>query len=235
MKLHRIAAVFLPLLLLASPVWAHFLWVAVESEGNAKPAAFVWFSELAEADSADLIDRVVKTKVWTRAANAKSQPVTVAKQVKDGGGALVGPVTEGTSNLSAHIEYGVLDRGDSKFLLQYWAKYIDLASSDWKAIARDEALKLDVVPHATDSGVTLEVLYQGKPAEGSEVVILDPTAAETKVKADASGKLQLDNLKPGLYSIRAKWVVMEKGTLGDKDYPQINHYSTLALRVPAKK
>ena len=51
------------------------------------------------------------------------------------------------------------------------------------------------------------MLFQGKPVAGSEVVIFDPAATETEAKTDDAGRVQLAAAKPGLYSIRAKWVV----------------------------
>ena len=235
MKSPRLLAALLIVFAFAAPAWAHFVWVAVQPGADAKPTAHVWFSELAEPDSAELIDKIVATKVWSRSADGKSQSVAVLKLVQDGGGALVGAVHAGTANLSAHIEYGVLTRGEKTFLLRYWAKYLDTSVSGWQTLARDEALRLDVVPHTAADGMTLEVLYAGQPASGSEVIILDPTGAETTAKADASGKLKLVALRPGLYSIRAKWVVEEAGKLAEQAYPQVNHYSTLALRVPPAK
>ncbi len=77
------------------------------------------------------------------------------------------------------------------------------------------------------------VLFQGKPAANAEVVILDPTSAETQAKTDSAGRIPLPpTTKAGLYSIRAKWVVNTPGKDGDKEFPQSNHYTTLALRVP---
>ena len=231
MKSSSVFAAMLLLVLLASPAWAHFVWVAVLADSAGKPAVHVWFSELAEPDSADLIDKIATVKVWSRDAGGKSQPITVAKQVKDGGGALVGAIAMGTENVSAHIQYGVITRGEQTFLLQYWAKYLDIGQSDWKTFARDPELKLDVVPHPKNAGFALEVLFDGKPAPGAEFVIFDPNAKETTAKADEAGKLTLASMKPGVYSIRAKWVVAGKGKLGDDEYSQVNHYSTLTLRV----
>jgi protocatechuate 3,4-dioxygenase beta subunit len=63
------------------------------------------------------------------------------------------------------------------------------------------------------------------------MVILDPQNNESEVKTDAAGRVTLGTLKPGLYSIRAKWVAAEPGKQGDQEYLQVNHYCTLALRV----
>ena len=181
-----------------------------------------------------MLDRITAVKVTSRTAGGKPAAVAVAKQVQGNAGALVGVIPAGTPALSAHIKYGVITRGENTFLLQYIAKYLDTAAGEFKSLARDESLPLDVVPHAADKGLTLEVLFQGKPAAGAEIVIFDPTAAQTDLKTDDAGRCSLAALKPGLYSIRAKWVVKEAGKEGDKEYPQVNYYSTLALRVPAK-
>jgi uncharacterized GH25 family protein len=233
MKSRMMLAVLVLLLAAVSQASAHFVWVAIDKDSAGAPALFVWFSELAEADSAELLDKIATIKVWTRSAKENSQPLKVTKKVEGNGGALVASIPAGAKAASAHINYGVLDRKGDKFLLQYHAKYLDVSSADWKALARDEALKLEIVPEAADKGFTLSVLFQGKPVAGSEVVIFDPTAAETKGTTDETGRIALPAAKPGLYSIRAKWVVKEAGKQADQEYPQVNHYSTLALRVPA--
>ena len=224
-----IAAAFLAA---ATPAWAHFVWISVEKDSSGQPAAHVWFSELAEPDSADLLDKIAATKAWSRGADGKATTLKLAKHVEGNGGALIGPIDAGAKALGASITYGVLTRRDQTFLLNYYAKYLEATPANFKTLGRDESLPLDIVPHTADTGVTLEVLYQGKPVAGSEVVIFDPTAKEIEAKTDDAGRVELDTTRPGLYSIRAKWVVMQAGKEGDKEYPQINNYCTLALRVP---
>ncbi len=221
------------LLVAAAPASAHFVWVSVEKDSSGQPAAHVWFSELAEPDTAELLDRIAAIQVTSRTAGGKPAAVAVTKHTQGSGGALVGAVPAGTPALSAHYKYGVITRGENTFLLQYSAKYLDAAAKDFALLSRDTSLPLDVVPQVADKGFTLQVLFQGKPAAGSEVVIFDPTAAQTDAKADEAGKLSLTAARPGLYSIRAKWVVKQAGKEGDKEYPQVNYYGTLALRVPA--
>ena len=232
MKSRSFTAALLCLVAVASPAFAHFVWVAVEKDSAGQPAAHVWFSELAEPDSAELLDKIAAVKVWSRSAAGQPTHVKVTKQtLAGGGGELLGAVPAGTPALSSQINYGVISRGGATFLLQYHAKYLDASAAELKALARDEALSFDVVPQRSEKGYDLEVMFRGKPAAGSEIVILDPAGNETKVNADDAGRFQLAGATPGLYSIRAKWVVMEPGKQGDKEYPQVNHYSTLALRV----
>ncbi len=234
MKARPILTVLGLVLAATSVASAHFVWVAVDKDSGGSHSLFVWFSELAEADSADLLDKIVNVKVWTRSAKSQPETIKVTKKVAGEGGALIAPLPAGATAASAHIKYGVLERRGEKFLLQYHAKYLDAAAAEWKAVARDESLVFDIVPQCTEKGFDLEVLFQGKPIAGSEFVIFDPTAAETKGTTDEAGRIHLGVAKPGLYSIRAKWIVKEAGKEGDQEYPQVNHYSTLALRVPAQ-
>lgn len=235
MKLKLMLLAVLGLITTQSPALAHFVWITVAKDSAGQPQAQVHFSELAEPDSAALLDRVAATKVWSRTAAGQPQTLKLTKHVTDEVGSWVAPVKEGTPAVSGSIKYGVLDRRDQVFLLWYHAKFLDSAAPDFKALARDEALTLDVVPQATDKGFELQVLFQGKPVEGSEVVVLDPEGNESTVKTDAQGKLSLAGSKPGVYSIRAKWTLAQAGKEGDKEYPQVNHYSTLALRVAPPK
>jgi hypothetical protein len=221
--------------LMAQAASAHFVWVAVQKDSGSQPQVHVWFSELAEPDSAELLDRIAKVKVWSRTASGAGPEISLTKKIEGGGGAFVGPAPAGASAISAHINYGVLTRREQTFLLHYHAKYLDASAKDLKAIARDQKLDFDIVPTLTGGGATLEVLFRGKPAKEAEVVILDPATEETTTKTDAAGLVKLKGLKAGLYSIRAKWVVMEAGKEGDKEYPQVNHYSTLALRVASSQ
>ncbi len=219
---------------IALPVHAHFVWVVVQSQDAAKPTAEVYFAELAETDDAELLDRIAKIDV--RARNGKgdlSEPLKLEKRIDaDKGGAWVATVDPGTEGLSATINYGVLERRGDTFLLMYHAKYLNAGSPAAAKIARDERLPLDVVPQLGEG--TLKVLWQGKPVSGSEVTVQAPGGEEEKFTTDDKGLVKVALDKPGIYSIRAKWVVEEKGSQDGKDYAKANHYSTLSLRVPGE-
>ena len=234
MKFKLLVLTALGIVLAQSSALAHFVWITVAKDSAGQPQAQVHFSELAEPDAANLLDRVAAVKVWSRTPAGKPSELKLAKQVTGEVGSWVAGVPEKTAAVSGYIKYGVLERRGMVFLLWYHAKYLDAGAADFKALARDEALALDVVPHAAEKGYSLEVLFQGMPVEGSEVVVLDPESNETTLKTDAKGRATID-AKPGLYSIRAKWTLNEAGKDGEKEYPQVNHYSTLALRVPAVK
>ena len=216
------------------PASAHFVWITVAKDASGQPQAQVHFSELAEPDSAALLERIASVKVWSRTAAGRPQTLRLAKQITDEIGSWVAPVEGGASAVSGSIKYGVLDRRGQVFLLWYHAKHLDAAAADFKALARDEALALDVVPETTGKGIQLRVLFEGRPAGASELVVLDPDGNETTAKADGEGKFALAGAKAGLYSIRAKWSVDKAGEEAGKAYPQVVHYCTLALRLPAE-
>ncbi|MCI0359816.1 MAG: DUF3386 family protein [Planctomycetaceae bacterium] len=218
----------------SSPAWAHFVWITVAKDSAGQPQAQVHFSELAEPDSANLLDKVAAVQVWTRTDSGQPKTLKLAKQITDEIGSWVAPIDAGTFAVSGSIKYGVLDRRGMTFLLWYHAKHLDAGAADFKALARDERLTFDLVPHAGAKSFELEALFDGKPAAGSEVVVLDPEGNESTSKTNAEGRLSLPSSKPGLYSIRAKWTIEKSGTEDGKAYPQVVHYSTLALRVPEK-
>ena len=234
MKLKLVVLAALAVLWSQSPLLAHFVWITVAKDSAGQPQAQVHFSELAEPDAANLLDKVAAVKVWSRSAAGQPQTLKLARHVTDEVGSWVSPVEAGTSAVGGSIKYGVLDRRGMTFLLWYHAKHLDAGAADFKALARDAGLTFDLVPQAKDKGFELEALFEGKPVEGSEIAVLDPEGNESTAKTDAKGRISLAGAKPGLYSIRAKWTVEKAGTEGDKAYPQIVHYSTLALRVPEK-
>jgi uncharacterized GH25 family protein len=222
-------------LLAAAQAQAHFVWLALESGEVGKSVAKVYFAELAETDDAALLDRIAHLQVWTRDASGKTstQPLKLTKQVdQDGGGSWVAEVPAGVEALSGTIKYGVLERGDNVFQLNYHASYADASSPNFAKQGVDASLPMQVLPHLAGEKSQLEVLWKGKPIEGSEVTVVDPAGKEhDPLKTDENGKVTFDLSKPGLYSIRAKWVVDEKGQEGDKSFEKANHYSTLTLRV----
>ncbi|HEX5105801.1 MAG TPA: DUF3386 family protein, partial [Pirellulaceae bacterium] len=177
------------------------------------------------------LDKIAATNARSRTADGNSAALKLTKHVEGNGGAWIASVSADTKAFSASIKYGVLTRREQTFLLNYYANYLDASAGEFNALARDNVLPLDIVPEKNQKGVTLQVLFNGNPAVGSEVVIFDPTAQEIEAKTDEAGKVELETAKPGLYSIRAKWVVMQAGKEADQEYPQVNHYSTLALRV----
>jgi hypothetical protein len=214
---------------LAACAEAHFVWLAIEKASDGSPVARVWFSELAEPDSAELLDRIARVEVWAVRGHQPPQKLSLNKLVEGEGGCWTAPLPADTTGLAATLCYGVVSRGSGPMLLHYHARYLDAAEAA-KAAASDR-LTLQIVPRPATDGWDLQVLYQGQPAAGSEVVIFDPAGNETKKQTDAQGRVHLPRAgKAGLYSIRARWALEASGEHDGKPYQQVVHYATLALR-----
>lgn len=207
---------------------AHFVWVAIEKGSDGSPVARVWFSELAELDNAELLDRIARVEVWAMRPSQSPQKLSLSKLVEGEGGCLTAPLPADATSLAAQLCYGVVTRGGGPMLLHYYAKYLHAANLGQPAAI--DRFPLEIVPRPVADGWELQVLFQGQPAVGSEVVIFDPAARETKVKTDAEGHVRLTRSKAGLYSIRARWAWNESGTHEGRPYQQVVHYATLALR-----
>src|SRR5688500_14175415 len=94
----------------AAPASAHFVWVVAQADSAGQPSAQVYFGELAEPDSADLLDKIAATKAWSRTADGKSAPLKLAKHVEGNGGWWTAPLAGEAQAISAAIKYGVLMR-----------------------------------------------------------------------------------------------------------------------------
>lgn len=128
-------------------------------------------------------------------------------------------------------EYGVY--GD--FLLTYYAKHIHAKSNDQvSAAGPSKELKLDVVPKATDDGLELTVLWDGKPREGVDVNVKvdgeNEDVEAVKLKTDADGKVTLQPEGAGLVAVLANvHDGSQSGELKGKKYTSAAHYSSLTF------
>lgn len=225
-----IAVTAAALMLSALPAHAHFVWVAVQNNASGQPQGYVFFGELAAEDDEALLDKIAQTKVSARGISGAT-PLKMAKQT--GTGAWLCQLPEGGAGaLSATCHYGVLDKRGQVFLLEYYAKYLDAAHPGFKAFARDETLPLDIVPGAAAGEKrSLTVLFEGKPAVGSEVMVIDPSGKEAKLTTNDKGEFEISSSARGMFSIRAKFEVEKAGSENGKEYKKVVHYSTLALRT----
>jgi hypothetical protein len=89
------------------------------------------------------------------------------------------------------------------------------------------------VPTLTGDRLVLEVLYQGKPSVGSEVVLIAPDGEQKEVKTNAEGRVELP-ATAGRHAIRAAHIERDKsGQRDGQKYAETWHYATLTLDVPA--
>jgi hypothetical protein len=224
----------LSLLVLVGAFWpgiaaAHFVWIVVESDSGGKPVARVCFSELPQADDADLLEKIKQTEVWCPAAAGETSRVGLEKQVQNGVGYWAGPIAEGAA-ASARCRYGVVSKRGTTFRLEYYAKYLNARFPGWEMLARDERLDLDIVPELRDNKCRLLVLYKGKPAVGSEIMAASAEGGQA-VQTGEDGTVTMP-LGAGRNAFRARWVTDEPGKEKNQEDQQVFHYATLVLSAP---
>lgn len=223
MKLHATAATLLLSLAVCCSAQAHFLWIVTDA---ATSQAKVFFSEAAEPDDPELLDKVPSFKLLSFEGRDKTSEVAVEK--KDD--ALVAPLGKAyAAGLS--LQYGVLERGGEKFLLAYHAtSHVAPIAADWKRVG-GEKIPLEIVPSHQSGKWTLTVYWQGKPLEGAQITAGGAGLSKAEGKTDAQGKFVVEPTKSGPLTVRAKHTETAAGKLDDKAYDSIRHYSTLTVPV----
>ncbi|MEZ6049234.1 MAG: DUF4198 domain-containing protein [Planctomycetaceae bacterium] len=219
------------LLLYPNFVQAHFIWLLPQSSAEGA-LIHLYFGELAEPDDPALLDRVAAVKIWQLDANGKKTALSTSK----GDEAIEAvPLIKGVPTvIGAEHNFGVLKRGDSSFVLQYYAKtFVNTPPEQWGAIDSSRELKLEILPvKKADSQFELQVNWQGKPLENSELKIEDDKGEiEIEGKTDADGKFSFSASPERVLSIRAKHVEETAGELDGASYSDIRHYSTLSLKL----
>lgn len=217
-------------LLLAVPSLSQAHFIFLLNDPASQPGKVkVFFGEAAEADDPALLDKIAKAELWT--VGGRGEPKLL-------------PLTKGSDALEAELNaqgqqstlilrhtYGVMAKGGDPFLLKYYAKTYPFAlPGTWKAVRDSERLPLEVVPTAKGTQTVLQVLWNGKPQAGSTVTVVGPGIdAKIEGTTDESGHFACELPKSGTYSIRAKHNEEKAGTLEDKEYKSVRHYSTLTL------
>lgn len=212
---------------------AHFIWV-LTGAGEDAGRVQVFFGEAAEPDDPELLDRIVKAEAWSMGWRGEPEKISLTK----GEEALVATLSERASQNAVVLKhtYGVLTRGQSSFLLNYYAKAYPFAlPGTWNAIADNERLPLEIVPVRDGKTTVLKLTWQGKPSAGSEIVIVGP-GIKDKIEGttDEAGNFRCELPAAGVYSIRGKITEEGEGTYDGEQYGSIRHYTTLTLHnVPS--
>lgn len=231
MKLRSFVALLL-VGFLASPAWAHFIWISTAPNAAGKPAVHILFGDDSIACEAKFLDNVQQTKVWAHEPGKKPVEVKLEKEIKGENGTWMGALDPSGKAITATCEYGVSSRGKEPFLLVYHAKHINaIDPAALKHFARMESLRLDIMPTIKGDDGELQVLFDGKPAAGAQVMIWTPDKyeKETEQFTDAEGKVKFSAKQRGRWQVRARHQNNVAGKKGDKEYPFERHYSTLVL------
>ncbi|MBL9124576.1 MAG: DUF3386 family protein [Planctomycetaceae bacterium] len=235
MRLLTLAAAVAAVAVTTSQAAAHFVWVEIVPTEKG-PTAQVYFSETPEAGSPELVGKIAHAKAWVRGIGAESKPLELNVEKHEETGALVAKLEQGAPlSLEADVEYGVFKRGETALLVHYYAKHLAGRNvADFAAIGRATELPLDIVPRVEGDKLRLTVSWQGKPAAGAELIVLDAAGEEQKLTTNEQGEGEVA-LKPGQQAVRARLVdTQNQGEKNGQAYTQAWHIATLTFEVPSE-
>jgi len=231
----RLFSVFVVLALVAAPASAHFIWL-VPSEPDAGPNTvhMVFSDNLLPDPNPELLNKITQTVLQRRGTKEQTQTIKYTKSKQ----AFEVPVPEkGVHLVTGVCKYGVFQRGESDpMLLNYYPKTIvglPLRGASPALLSQTtELLPLEIVPVLEKGDRAVRVLWQGKPLEGAEVVVLLPGEDKKPLegKTDKDGLFSLEKVQAGGFvGIRARNTEQKEGELEGKKYKAIRHYATLTI------
>jgi len=214
---------------------AHFLWIGLRGSDSNKGTACVYFNEDPTAGSARLAKKIAPTKAWLRRPGGAPTPLDLRVVEQDETGQLEGAVdAQRPYCVDARFDYGVFKHDDHPVLLNYYARHVEADSADQVAsLATSEALPLAVSPRRDGEGLVIDVLWQGKPAAGCEVVVAAEGQDAQELTTDDKGQAKVAKAPKGDYAIRARKIEDKAGKLADQDYEATHHYATLTCKLNA--
>ena len=214
------------LCLAASPAFAHFAWLQIENRQSDSPRLECYFAESATADDPALLKYVDGAKVWRIPSRGDAELLELTNAKESLGLDL--SEAEAANLYGLQKQLGVMKRGDSTFLLNYYSKTGPALSSwAWQTDKSADLLALDVQPEVEDGELTLTVLFNGKPAADAEVVLYnDMVELEEKQNTNDKGEISVDLSKHPIDSLRVKLVEAKAGKQGEDEYNEVRHYLT---------
>ena len=217
----RVMGPALLLLAIAATAQAHFVFIVPPAKIGERTLTVV-FSDSTEPDrNPKLLDKIAHTKFLAIDSRGKTRELKAAR----GKNALRIEVDgKEPVDVVGICDYGVISKGKEPFRLTYCSR-TSLGGGLVKAVDAD-VLPLQIVLVETKVAVRVQVLWQGKPLAGSEVVAVWGEKSEP-VKTDEKGIAQLKAAEAGPIAVRASHIETKKGTHDGKAYASVRYYATL--------
>ncbi|MCG6154560.1 Kelch repeat-containing protein [Rubinisphaera margarita] len=208
---------------------AHFPWLDVTGRQSDKPVVQCYFAEAPTDDDPALLKYVADASVYRLAG--KDDPVQLEKTDAENQLAYQIEADQAESIFALNHELGVMDRGDTSFLIHYYSVTgPSLKSWAWnRAKGLNDIVALTVVPSVEEAELTVEVSYEGKPVEGAEVYFVHDLAEMDPQKTDENGKARVDISEQTVHAVRVKYVQPGAGEHDGKKYDEARHYTTVTF------
>ncbi|QDT08960.1 kelch repeat-containing protein [Planctomycetes bacterium K23_9] len=219
------------LFLIATPVIAHFPWMAIGEDGK----ALYYFGETPADRTYKLPPSILKAKAncITDKGGVSALSLTPLEQ-KDFVGMHSEQLVPTTAILTSQVTYGVYHGTRLEYFTQHCGGKLPTRSEESAELAKK--LDLHAVLTDTDSGVDVAVVWKGKPLADTDVTLYGQEGHEVgKVKTNESGKVSFTDaqVEEGLNGILVGHTVSgQTGTLGDQTYESVSHYLTATFVDP---
>ncbi|HEV3021280.1 MAG TPA: DUF3386 family protein [Pirellulales bacterium] len=217
-------------LLVASPAYAHFLFIRITPPAEAGRAAEVYFSERATAGDSRFIDKVAATKLWRQTTPGKFEPLAVGKAADRLRAHLP---ADGTAAVVGICNYGVLARpGQTPFLLKYIPKALAGNAEELNQLEPRPDTPLEIVARFVADAIELTALADGRPLGGAVFHTIDDDLANEELTAGDDGRIRWTPSGTGNFSVYVEHVRREPGKADGKPYDEIREFATLNFNWP---
>lgn len=209
---------------------AHFVFLLPKADGSVSAV----FSDNLEPDREELLEKIKHATFAVQAGDKMAK----LKATKDGDVLKITGAGKGPAWVHGVCPYGVVEKGKEPFLLTYYARSLINDTMPRTLITRHTTpsittMKLDLLIKPQKDAAFVQVLWNGKPVSGAEVVAYVPGKKGTsKMETDAMGLARLGPAtENGTYALRARHVVKKKGELKGKKYSEERAYATMTFLV----
>ena len=208
---------------------AHFPWLVVGQRDTDSPEVRCFFSESSVDSAAEFLKYVQDAEVWMMHRDGTKTKMALKEKGNVLSKSLSGAETE--SILLLKKQFGILERGDVKFLLKYYAKTgPSLKHSGWRGVPTGQVLQLDAVPSWEGGKIQLRVTFQQKPAANAEVTLVrGGEELDGPLVTDAAGLVVHSVSKDPIDAFRVKWVEKKPGKLDGQPYSEVRHFTTVTF------
>jgi hypothetical protein len=223
--LSRFAIIAIAWIILGSTAWAHYPWLALDDEGR----VVYFFGEDISDRKYHMPESLAAAKVFQVRDGEKKEAVALKAVESDEflGNRSPSKFT-GTGALVSKGTYGVY-HGTK---LTYYTQHLLPKPEVWPTKANDELDLQGLVKKEAD-GVSLTVLWKGKPLRDAKVSLHGRKGAEKVAKTtDGSGSVRFSSkeLASGLNGVLVGHVIKDQeGELGGKKYASESHYLTVTF------
>ena len=216
------------LTLLATAVSAHSLWVFADAE----QIDVIFEHAMQPGEGGYNRDILANGNTWVRRPGSdRRAPVELRETGPEGRRHLVGRSGVASPRVIEHeclfgIYNGRLD--------YFYGKFLDVRSvSELEALAVSEEHPIDIVPSSEGKGLSVRVLWHGKPLANHRIAVMRPDGSEEKLRTDESGRLDYEPSQAGRYGFWS--VLVNDETEGEHEGEPYNgtmHAATMSLVWP---